>query len=121
MLAIAAVDEVKDLLGDGYSQRAVARMTGVRRGTGHGIATGKRHVRDQSERVDLSPGPSGPEVRCPGCGGRVQLPCVACRTRATPTGESAPGDDVAAASLQLKTGDRPRYAKIQRRRLGEEP
>jgi hypothetical protein len=41
--------------------------------------------RGEEEYVRRAPAvhsPSGPPRRCPGCGGRVQLPCVVCQVRA---------------------------------------
>lgn len=84
MLGPAIVSEIRRLLGEGrLSQRAIARRMGVSRGMVHAIAHGKRHNR--TPRGDVLPGlllSEAPWERCPGCGGRVQMPCVLCRIRA---------------------------------------
>ena len=114
MLSDAVVEAVQGLLSDGYSQRAVAAMVHVSRGFVSTVASGKR-VASEANRTTVLSSPSGPQVRCPGCGGLVQLPCVACRTRATTTHRTPPGDDVEAAALQLVDGHRTRYEAIRRK------
>ena len=58
-----------------HSQRKIAQMMKVSRGTVSAIARGKRR-RDFTENVKITP--KGPWVRCPDCGGKTQLPCTAC-------------------------------------------
>jgi len=84
MISFAVVDEVKRLLAEGsFSQRKIARKIGVSRGTVNAIALGKRpDYKARREQGDDFAAPSGPLVRCPTCGGRVQMPCLACRVRA---------------------------------------
>lgn len=80
-LAPAIVDEVKRLLGeDKLSQRRIARQLGVGRNTVDAIATGKRPCR-KVQRISDTALPDGPYIRCPGCGGKQQIPCRVCRTR----------------------------------------
>jgi hypothetical protein len=85
MIATPVIDEIRRMLGQRrFSQRKIARQLGVSRGTVHAVARGKR--------PDLTPWrgsgdegfqpPSGLFVRCPGCGGRVQMPCLLCYVRA---------------------------------------
>lgn len=85
MIAPAVVDEIKRLLEEeGLSQRKIARRTGASRGTVNAIALGKRpdcEARRRERRGDFVT-PGGPAVRCPSCGGMVQMPCLACRVRA---------------------------------------
>lgn len=85
MLSFAVVDEIKRLLEVGsLSQRRIARRLDVSRGTVNAIALGKRpdyEARRREQENDLV-APSGPPVRCPTCGGMVQMPCLACRIRA---------------------------------------
>lgn len=80
MIAPSIVAEIRRLLADGtHSQRAVARLTGISRGTIGAIASGKRP--DRAPTVDTWEEPSGPPERCPGCGGLVFMPCLLCRAR----------------------------------------
>jgi hypothetical protein len=83
MISLALVEEIKRRLKGGrLSQRKIARQLGVSRGTVNAIARGKRP--DYGAHKEPSDGfvaPSGPAVRCPGCGGKVQMPCLACRLR----------------------------------------
>ena len=68
--------EVIRLLKAGkHSQRKIARMLGVSRGTVSAIASGKLR-RDFKENVNIRP--KGPWVRCPECGGKTQMPCTVC-------------------------------------------
>lgn len=84
MLHEATVQYIKDLLAAGLSHAEAARRAEVSRATVRSIATGARRVKGWSKRkpppsdTNLIPRPDGPFVRCPGCGGKVQLPCVAC-------------------------------------------
>jgi len=85
MIAPAVVERVRELLREAnLSQRQIARQLGVSRGTVNAIARGKRP--DYEARRRHRPGgivpPSGPYVRCPTCGARVQMPCLACQIRA---------------------------------------
>ena len=86
MIASVAVEEIKQLLRDGsLSQRKIARRTGVSRGTVNAIALGTRkdgRPQRRKEGGEFVP-PSGPFVRCPLCGGRVQMPCLLCRVRSS--------------------------------------
>ena len=87
MIAPAVVEEIRSLLTKGkLSQRAIARVTQVSRGTVGAIATGRRpdyETLRRSRRDDTAPLPLGPRRRCPGCGGMVYMPCHACRIRDT--------------------------------------
>ena len=84
MIATDIVKEIRQMLAEGsLSQRAIADRMGVSRGTVCAIAQGKR--RDyplQFFRMDMHfiP-PAGRPVRCSGCGGLVQMPCLACYIR----------------------------------------
>jgi hypothetical protein len=82
MLPLKTVQEVQRLLAKKcHSQRQIAQLTGVSRGTVHAIASGKRgmHGREPAAQAELDePTP----VRCRGCGARVYLPCVLCQARA---------------------------------------
>ena len=99
MIATTVVDEIHRLLGEGHlSQRGIALRIGVSRGTVNAIARGKR-ICDPARRPRDEEGftpPRGLPVRCPGCGGRVQMPCLLCymrlrRGRQNPKGSSPLG------------------------------
>lgn len=85
MIAMATVGEIKRLLEEGQlSQREIARRLGVSRGTVNGIALGRRadpSQRPRNPEIEFLT-PDGPLTRCPGCGGLVLMPCLACRLRA---------------------------------------
>lgn len=94
MIALEMVEEIKRLLAKGeLSQRAIARLTGISRGTVNAIAQGKRRQprcvkqADDDEEEDT---PSGPPQRCPGCGGFVYMPCRLCKVRAAMATSSLP-------------------------------
>ncbi len=85
MIAPEKIREIKRLLQSGtLSQRNIGRRLGVSRGIVNAVARGKRP--DHAERERTRPAellaPSGLPVRCPTCGGLVQMPCVLCRVRA---------------------------------------
>ena len=85
MIAFAVVDEIERLLHEGgLSQRKIARRVRVSRGTVNAIARGQRpdYRALRRERADDFVAPTGPVARCPTCGARVQMPCLACRVRA---------------------------------------
>ena len=85
MIALPVVDEIKRLLSDGeLSQRKIALRMGVSRGSVGSIAGGKRPDYETRHRIreESFITPAGPPVRCPGCGGMAQMPCLACHLRA---------------------------------------
>ena len=63
-----------------HSQRIIARMMGISRGTVSAIARGKIR-RDFTEPLGIEP--KGPWVRCPQCGGKTQMPCTVCHLKKT--------------------------------------
>ncbi|HEY5312741.1 MAG TPA: hypothetical protein VIK18_09475 [Pirellulales bacterium] len=76
----AMVDEVERMLAQGLvSQRKIAKLVGISRGTVNSIALGRRPR--ISAPADAFEPQRGPLVRCPGCGGRVFLPCLLCHIR----------------------------------------
>jgi len=81
MIASDIVKEIRQLLAEGIlSQRAIAERIGVSRGTVSAIAQGKRRdypPRSFTNEIHFMP-PAGPPIRCPGCGGLAQMPCLAC-------------------------------------------
>jgi len=84
MIAPQVVQEIRRLLiEERLSQRSVAHQTGVSRGTVHAIAHGKRPDRIPGRDLEKdSLFPTGPARRCPTCGGKVLMPCLACQLRA---------------------------------------
>ena len=83
MLASSMVKEIRRLLAEGnFSQRKIARLTGVSRGTIGAIASGKRPDYELRPRTDDEfERPAGPPRRCPTCGGMVYMPCRLCTLR----------------------------------------
>lgn len=96
MITATVVDEIRRLLREGrLSQRKIAARIGVSRGTVNAISLGKRvcnSVRHPAGEEGFIP-PTGLPVRCPGCGARVQMPCLLCyiRTRPGRTRREGPG------------------------------
>lgn len=83
MLTPGKVMEIRRLLASGnYSQRQVARITGVSRGTVGAIASGRRPDYPLNEPEEDEYPTNSPPVRCSGCGGWVYAPCRLCRVRA---------------------------------------
>lgn len=83
MIAVDKVIEIRRLLALGQlSQRNIATLTGTSRGTVGAIAAGTRpEYESRRARPDEYAEPVGPPVRCPGCGGKVYLPCRLCYLR----------------------------------------
>lgn len=86
MLPRDVVLEIKRLLDEhSLSQREIAAMTGASRGIIGAIASGRRglHGRDSTEEAPPTHGdPDMIAQRCSGCGGKVFMPCLLCRSRA---------------------------------------
>ncbi|HUT12123.1 MAG TPA: winged helix-turn-helix transcriptional regulator [Thermoguttaceae bacterium] len=85
MIGAAVEREIRALLVEGsVSQRKIAQRLGVSRGTVNAIACDRRPdyaAQRQEPPTDWIP-PNGLPARCPGCGGLVQMPCLACHIRA---------------------------------------
>ena len=77
MIAPQIVADVRRLLTEELlSQRKITRLTGVSRSTIAAIVSGKRpdyELLRQLRENDWEE-PTGPAVRCPGCGNRVCMP-----------------------------------------------
>ncbi len=76
--------EIRRLLDEGkLSQRKIALLMGVSRGTVSAIASGKRPDYEEiwRKRNGGFVPPSGPHVRCRGCGGKARMPCLVCHVR----------------------------------------
>ena len=105
MLAPALVAEVQRLLADGkHSQRAVARLTRISRGTVGAIASGRRRDYEVLADADGEEEPVGPPQRCPECGGLVYMPCRLCRVRGMRANHPQPRQELRIA----EAGERPR-------------
>ncbi|NQU22624.1 MAG: hypothetical protein HQ567_15215 [Candidatus Nealsonbacteria bacterium] len=131
MIAPRVVDEVGRLLAAGeLSQRKIAVVLGISRGTVTGIALGRRPDYEAMRRAraeeETTP-PAGPSRRCPGCGGMVATPCRACATRAA--AGSVPGFLTLGnrlsynepLALELRGKHRRRYEEVRAARLATEP
>ncbi|MGA2032324.1 MAG: hypothetical protein ABSG68_08725 [Thermoguttaceae bacterium] len=108
------------------SQRAIARMCGVSRGTVSKIAAGiwQRRYRMMAAKESLPPLARDRSVgRCTRCGRRVELPCLACEIEGLPRPTPhASRPTVAAPLVQLgfdfrDEATRLRYEKIHAEKL----
>jgi len=128
MLSPAKVAEVEQLLASGgLSQRAIARRTGVSRGTVAAIAAGTRRKKPLRPVAGPPFDIAAPLKRCPQCGGRVHLPCWACAVEAIkrsrgyrpfadrPAAAGAPAAMV--VGLDLRPEHQRRYQRTRRRML----
>ncbi len=80
MIAEEKIREAELMLARGkLSQRKIAKITGLSRGTISMIASGKRKVQVRTVDPDMPPElEKSPPVRCPGCGAMVRMPCLLC-------------------------------------------
>ena len=125
MIAPKIVAEVRRLLAERkHSQRSIARLAGVSRGSVGAIASGK--CRDHTESREEWEEPAGPPERCPECGGKVYMPCQLCRLREIRKKgprQTAWGDAtriVEPLGLDLRPEHRIRYEQVRAWRLEEE-
>ena len=82
MIKPDVVAEVRHLLFEGrHSQRQIARLVGLSRGTVGTIASGRRRDVPTEPCEEDATLWEGPPVRCPDCGALVYIPCVLCRVR----------------------------------------
>ena len=84
MITKTVVEEICRLLQSGrFSQRAIARRMQISRGTVGAVAK-RTHAFFQRKTDGPHNGfvfPAGMPVRCPRCGAKVQMPCLACYLR----------------------------------------
>jgi transcriptional regulator with XRE-family HTH domain len=117
MLAPGLVTEVRRLLSEKkLSQRKIARLVGVSRGTIGAIAAGRRPDYAALRKPDDdAEKPSGPPERCPGCGGMVYLPCRLCRTRVAIKTYAPPRwqDAIEPLGLNLRPDHYARYQQVR--------
>jgi len=129
MIAPELVKRVERLLAEGnLSQRKIAKLTGVSRGSVGAIAAGRRPdyegLRRRRQEQEL-PERTGPPERCPGCGAMVLMPCLACglkqetgRARRPPSGRWSGRPD-GPLELGLRGEHRARYEGVRARREAE--
>jgi DNA-directed RNA polymerase subunit RPC12/RpoP len=79
-ITLAMVEVVERMLAQGLvSQRRIAKLVGISRGTVNSIALGRRpRISTPADEFEQQ---RGPLVRCPGCGGKVFMPCLLCHVR----------------------------------------
>ncbi len=118
MIAPSVIDEILRLLAESsLSQRRIAEITNVSRGTVNAVARGKRRAHrcpwpDWEE-------PTGPLERCSKCGAMATTPCHACRVRELVHGGRARPNPVRSdvrLGLDLRDPHRRRYEEVRRRR-----
>jgi len=123
MLPQHKVDEVRRLLAEGrFSQRQIARLTGVSRGSISAIASGRRPDYPGKRAGEDWIEAWGPLERCPGCGARVYMPCRICAARSFRASHPRqrlvdlrrPEPEL---RLELKEEHRRRYEQVRARRL----
>ncbi len=84
MLKPETIKKIRVLLSEKrYSQRTVAKIVGVSRGTVSAVALGKRkiYLRKSPDWAPPILSPKGRPQRCALCGALVQMPCLACQLR----------------------------------------
>ena len=120
MIGPAAIEEIQRLLAEGdLSQRKIAKLMKVSRGTVAAVASGKRRPyyprpEDSDEQF------MGPVRRCPGCGGMATMPCRACRIRELKAQSSKRDQsDTRNEPLRLDLAEehQTRYEEIRRQRM----
>jgi transcriptional regulator with XRE-family HTH domain len=128
MLAPYQIDLVRRLLVEKkLTQRQLARLTGVSRGTIAQIAAGRRPPTSptRSQDADDFDVPLVPPERCPTCGGWVYPPCRLCHMRELlrKHGQIArlgPLEYPIIHGLDLKPRHRKRYQQVRRFRCAME-
>jgi hypothetical protein len=122
MIAPERIAEIRRLLSEGaHSQRAIARLTGISRGTVTAVANGRRPDYVPRPKADAtSPLRRGPCRRCRRCGALVYMPCRACAIRTRLDREAKPRrvgrEPEIVLGLDLRPEHRRRYEAIRARR-----
>ncbi len=119
MIPAWKVRAIEALLAEGrMSQRQIAQCLQVWRGTVAGIADGTRPAGGDAGPDDPLR-TAAPPQRCPGCGGLVTMPCLACYTRARqprrPRPAPCPYENNARIELGLLGPHRVRYEQLRAR------
>jgi hypothetical protein len=119
MIPPKVVDEVRRLLAEQkLSNRRIAELTGICRGSVQAIASGRRSDRDPQPADE----PAGPPQRCPDCGGMVYMPCRLCslRHKTTQKQRSAPQRKTVEIGVplefELQTEHYARFEEVRTRR-----
>jgi transcriptional regulator with XRE-family HTH domain len=83
MLPLATIKQIHLLLEQGeLSQRQIAEMLEVSRGTVSAVASGRRGLYGTAaDAKEVGLNFEGATVRCPSCGAQVFMPCLLCRAR----------------------------------------
>ena len=79
------ISEIHRLREAGHTQMEIKRITGISRTTIHQVLSGKHasmtSPQAKSEEVVDSSFFDGPIERCPHCGCRAHMPCLACKVK----------------------------------------
>lgn len=79
MISDDTVRVIQVFLREGHlTQNAIAKLTGVSKGTVQAIAQGRRKYLQRGQEVLTNEAATGLIVRCPDCGGMTQMPCMVC-------------------------------------------
>ncbi|NLE38184.1 MAG: helix-turn-helix transcriptional regulator [Pirellulaceae bacterium] len=124
MIAPVVIDRIRRLLAERkLSERKIAALVGVSRGTVAGVARGDRpdyEAMRRKRQEQKDPLPRGPLGRCPTCGGKVYMPCRLCQMRAALADwPPSPRDErpVPTLDLELRGETLSRYEAIHRLRM----
>lgn len=119
MIPLAVEQQIVRLLQSGMSQRRIAAIAGVSRGTVASVRRGdrRRDVRAEEDRKSMFDA-NAPTARCRICGAMVLQPCLACRVR--PARRLPMRETNLALGLDMKPEHRARYEKIRAARAGHE-
>lgn len=80
MIKDSVIKSIEQLLRhEGLSQRQIAKLLGVSRGTVQAVAHGRRIIMTKFPPQHSFIPPKGPPNRCPNCGAYVLMPCLACQ------------------------------------------
>ena len=119
MIAEKIVADVRRLLDEGtHSQRKIAQLAGISRGSVGAIASGKRPDYETPPEEDDEES-TGPPERCQNCGGMAYMPCRLCRTRKTiaksrrSTSRQKTIDTIEPPVLNLRPEHRARYEEVR--------
>jgi predicted XRE-type DNA-binding protein len=118
MIAPKIAAEIRRLLDtQTLSQRKIAAIVGVSRGTVGSFAAGRQRNESRS-KIDE---PSGPPTRCPGCGSLVYLPCLLCLARKERQQHRKRASTAyVSGDLDLRPEHRQRYEEVRRQRIATE-
>ena len=115
MLSNEQIKEVMRLLETGqHSRRQIAKIIGTSRIMVYRIERGKKRLQPtiKKEREDEDRH-KRPFERCPVCGGRVQLPCIACVVSKLDKVKTFRCNKPESLKLALEDEHRKRYEKIK--------